>query len=190
MLHKSQCVSLRQWLLKQGTRYARIDFDDMLRAYSDMTRYSRADLANTTVFIDARPATSHTSRAYWAHCGQHPIIIEEVAKFASKAGWFHTLRYNLNRLLITAGRYSLQVVCYCKQGKHRSVAMAYLVHHLLKHSRDYVPEAPAAFLPWTQLCRCGGPGRCAECGDADHPAYQRALAVARDLFFSAPARPR
>jgi hypothetical protein len=160
-----------------------VDFDDMLRAYSDMTRYSRSDLAKTTIFIDARPATSYASRAYWAHCGQHPVIIEEVAKHAAHHSWWNNLRYNLNRVATLAGKMSLTVVCYCKQGKHRSVAMAYLVHHVLSRSREYVPEMPVAFIPWSQLCRCGGPDRCAECGTTQDPAYIRALDLSMQQFF-------
>ena len=109
---------------------------EMLREVDLFPRNSTEQVAlDTRVFHD--PFSSNTLRD---HVGYHPEIIRMVAE--SKPSWFRFFVRFVRRAVrlaseadVPAGqRRSVAVLCFCKSGNHRSVAMAFLLQHALQHS--------------------------------------------------------
>ncbi|CAE7232171.1 unnamed protein product, partial [Symbiodinium sp. CCMP2456] len=132
-----KCKAMRLRATAQGERT--VDQNllvDMLREVDLFPRDSTEHVVlDTRVFHD--PFSSNTLRD---HVGYHPEVMRMVSE--SKPNWFHFLVRFVRRAVrlaseadVPAGqRRSVAVLCFCKSGNHRSVAMAYLLQHALQHS--------------------------------------------------------
>lgn len=154
----------------------------LVRAFADMLRSRVAAVDASTTFLDVRSATDPESRGYSQHCGEHPHIIHSVAQHACRQKWFAFLRRSLREVAERHGcKVEQNLVFVCRAGKHRSVAMAFLAHDVLRRTASYSPTLPvAAGVYWGSLCRCGGPTYCRACGDQDSPLRGMARTLASD----------
>ncbi|CAE7223379.1 unnamed protein product [Symbiodinium sp. CCMP2592] len=135
LYHK--CKAMRLLATSKGDRA--VDHNalvEMLREVDVFPRNTTEHVAlDTRVFHD--PRNKNTLRD---HIGYHPEIIRMVAE--SETTWFHEFVRFVRRAVraaqekdIPAGqRRSVGVLCFCKSGNHRSVAMAFLLQHALQNS--------------------------------------------------------
>ncbi|CAE7679347.1 unnamed protein product [Symbiodinium sp. CCMP2592] len=135
LYHK--CKAMRLLATSKGDRA--VDHNalvEMLREVDVFPRNTTEHVAlDTRVFHD--PGNKNTMRD---HIGYHPEIIRMVAE--SQTTWFHEFVRFVRRAVraaqekdIPAGqRRSVGVLCFCKSGNHRSVAMAFLLQHALQNS--------------------------------------------------------
>ena len=156
----------------------------LVRSFADLTSSRVFAMEETSLFLDVRAATDPESRGYADHCGEHPHIMASVADFAARYNWFQQLRRALRDLSgATKCERELNVVFVCKSGKHRSVAMAFLAYHVLRHSMSYSPTQPVALgTYWGSLARCRGPTRCAACADQQSTLVLSACKQARNCW--------
>ena len=131
-----KCKAMRLTANSKGERA--VDHNllmEMLREVDLFPRNSTERVAlDTRVFHD--PRNSNTLRD---HVGYHPEIIRMVA---DKTTLLHEFVRFVRRAVrvaqeadVPAGqRRSVAVLCFCKSGNHRSVAMAYLLQYALQNS--------------------------------------------------------
>ena len=176
-MHRSH-QPLRSALVPYGTQGHSVGAGLLARAFADLTGIALAEVERRVVFLDARRATDPESRGYAGHTGEHPFILWSVAAQAKGMGWFKALRLALHSRRMATETGDLHICFVCKSGKHRSVAMAFLVQRLLRASAAYIPGTPTGFLHWGDLARCRGSPRCRECGQWEVPQVQAATDLA------------
>ena len=158
-------------LALRGFKHLGVSNDMLVSAFADIMELRRADVESHTYFLDTRAATDPESRTYCGHTGEHFMIMAHVADAAIKYKWFSQLR----AMMATTRSGDIMLVLYCKQGKHRSVAMAFLLYEVLRRCSAYAPSTPIAFYPWGSLAACTGAPRCPSCSARDHPVRAQAI---------------
>ena len=158
--------------------------DLLVRAFADMTNSRVEAVHRSTTFLDVRAATDPESRGYAGHCGEHPHIMLSVSEHALHYGWFGSLRKCLRTVAQQHDcKLEQNLVFICKSGKHRSVAMAFLTHELLRRTASYQATLPVACGQyWGSLARCGGPVYCQACGDTRSPLLKTAFGKAKESW--------
>jgi hypothetical protein len=164
--------------MQRGRNNDRVSRAELVAGFADLTMQRREEVERLTNFLDVRPATDPESRGYAHHTGEHPAIKAHVADWGVRLGWFADTRRVLREVRSREASGDLQLVLYCRSGKHRSVAMAMLLYETLRRTQQYIPSAPIAFIHWSNLARCGGAPRCAACSEKNHTLEQTALAAA------------
>ena len=172
----------RTLLLQYSRTQQAVPTPDLCAAFADLTDLRMAEVRQTTFFLDTRPATDPESRGFAHHTGTHPFIMFHVAQWASKKGWFKDVRTALRNATLGFDVGEYRLVLYCRQGKHRSVAMAMLLYETLRVTQRYTPSAPVAFLHWNDLAKCRGWPQCGECSNSDHALSREAVLIARESW--------
>ena len=169
--------------------YARLAHDVgatlLQAAFADLTGFALADVQDRAIFLDARRATDPESRGYSGHTGEHPAILFSVASHGKRLHWFRALRLSLHTRRERFPSGDLYICMVCKSGKHRSVAMAFLMQKLLRSPSGYVPGTPVGFMNWSSLASCGGAPNCSSCGHWENPQVTAAVELAATDWNSA-----
>ena len=168
----STCCRLN--LAIRGFKHAGVANDLLVSSFADIMELRRSDVESSTYFLDTRAATDPESRQYAGHTGEHFMIMACVADVAVQYRWFSQLRSILHHMVNTRSG-DIMLVLYCKQGKHRSVAMAFLLYEVLRRCSAYAPSTPIGFTPWGSLASCRGAPSCPSCSARDHPVRSQAV---------------
>eukprot|EP00927_Polykrikos_kofoidii_P051760 TRINITY_DN45556_c0_g1_i1.p1 TRINITY_DN45556_c0_g1~~TRINITY_DN45556_c0_g1_i1.p1 ORF type:complete len:558 (-),score=101.37 TRINITY_DN45556_c0_g1_i1:107-1780(-) len=128
----------------------------------------RAREPHVNVIIDARPFDDPEARSLTKHSGMHPDIIARIVQHQRFGKWLHDLKSNVTWALEEANKKVqskmplLRVAIYCKAGRHRSVAGAIILRHIL-HAEGWQCNRPLRHLSqkdWPKgMCK----GNCDAC---------------------------
>lgn len=132
------------------------------------------DVAGTIdVFLDCQP---FKDKRFTRHCGEHSGIIESVVQ--NKRELARIFEFVQSRLDARKGE-ELGIVCFCRQGRHRSVAVARILFAIFS---SFVPltlqPVHLSKHGWKHLC-----STCRECDAKDYDERKKAsIEVARTIW--------
>ena len=161
-------------MLDRGQKNQNVSSCDLCEAFVDITKVRMSELWETALWLDCRAASDPESRGFKHHTGEHPEIMWHVARTGANLNWFRNARRHCHERTSRFPGKPLYLMCYCRAGKHRSVATAMLLYETLRRTARYLPSAPIALVPWGPQARCGGAPRCRECSARDHARAQEA----------------
>lgn len=162
-----------------GVKVSEDDLRDVLK---------RQGLPDVDMIIDARPFPDPDAGLLTHHVGIHHGIIARVVKHNNflwflksvKREWTRALRRRRDDQVLYSGSPPLlSIAIYCKAGKHRSVAVAVVLRHILSNAEGCVCCEPKHLsAKWWARC-CGG-----ECSECTQPPdeYDETLQKALDLW--------
>ncbi len=131
--------------------------------------------------LDCRAFNDPEARRERGHVGLHPRIVEKVVTHRKFSRWLVNLKVGWARAMNDAAKGSTVVLlCYCKSGRHRSVACALIAGHLFEVTTGMpAPETVdhVCRQHWARLC---GP-QCRWCTVADEER-DMALKQAREQW--------
>ena len=123
------------------------------------------------MLVDARCFRDPHKGQFRSHVGYHPRIVEGLCKSPLVVDWLLAVQQALRRVTSSRGT-CLQIAVFCNAGRHRSVAGALILKHILTLEGWECPLlrhlSRAAWAP-----TCGG--RCGECTSGPPESLRTAL---------------
>ena len=136
-----------------------------------------AILADCRQFAD--PAKEKGCRSLCGHVGWHPQIMSNIANHRNFPGFIRWIKKELELKLLKSDE--VRIACFCKSGRHRSVAITRFLKHLVTKQgwacsvKHFAEESGH----WNRLCL----NNCREC-ESRSEAREEAYRIAESCFRS------
>jgi hypothetical protein len=147
-----------------------------------IANYYQVPERTAIVMVDTRMMHDPETGSLRRHLGFNPHIIKAFVLHPQFRNWVRVAMRKIVVALRTRPEGEVWVVCYCRKGKHRSVAGATVLTHFFQSLRQG-PQLglelhTSAPLLWPRMC---GPPGCVAC-TRQNSARSEALAGAREFF--------
>mmetsp|Transcript_103205 Transcript_103205/g.199975 ORF Transcript_103205/g.199975 Transcript_103205/m.199975 type:complete len:289 (-) Transcript_103205:985-1851(-) len=154
----------RCWEWRGGGSKIQFPDDDLQAALNR----SAPDVGIVDVLVDARCFPDPEAMQYCKHTGHHYGIITRICQHRNFGRWLNSVRARIGEAAaVSAARGdagpagpSLTIGVYCRSGKHRSVAAAIILQHVLcRDGWDCRDPRHLSAPRWSSCCK----GQCSEC---------------------------
>ena len=139
--------------------------------------FQSCQVGDIDVFVDARPFPDPEAGDLRGHVGNHPQIIARMAEHKNFRFWLSHVHREI-RLVLQRER-TVRIGLFCKKGRHRSVAAAWLLKHIGEREGWMCTVTHLCSHKWTDTCG----GRCDQCGEDSLGEARRQMALDKAWYF-------